>query len=45
MAAHLEKEGVQALISENRHLLSEIPDLPFRVLSSKAALEELGERR
>lgn len=44
VAAHLEEEAVEVLISENRHFLAEIPDLPFRVLSAKAALEELGKR-
>jgi len=41
VAAHLEEEGVETLISENRHFLAEISDLPFRVLSAAAALEEL----
>jgi hypothetical protein len=44
VAAHLEEKNIDALISENRHFLAEIPDLPFRVLSSTATLEELGKR-
>ncbi len=32
-------------ISENRHFLAEIPDLPFRVLSAAAALEEMSKLR
>jgi hypothetical protein len=43
VAAHLEEEGVAALISENRHFLAEIPNLPFRVLNATAALEEMGK--
>jgi len=42
VAAHLEEQGVHTLISENRHFLKEIPDLQFRVLSSTAALNEIG---
>ncbi|MDZ7265379.1 MAG: hypothetical protein ONB16_12395 [candidate division KSB1 bacterium] len=42
VAAHLEKQGVYTFVSENRHFLKEIPDLPFRVLSATAALEEMS---
>jgi len=42
IAAHLEEQNVQMLISENRHFLIEIPGLPFRVLSAAEALEEMG---
>ena len=42
VAAHLEEQGVQTLISENRHFLAEIPDLPFHVLSAAEALKEMG---
>jgi predicted nucleic acid-binding protein len=42
VAAHLEEQGVHALISENRHFLKEIPDLPCRVLSAAAAVEEMS---
>jgi len=42
VAAHLEEQDVHTLISENRHFLKEIPDLPFRVLSAAAALEEMS---
>lgn len=45
VAAHLEEEGVETLISENRHFLAEIRGLPFRVLSAAAALEELEKAR
>src|SRR4051812_35157560 len=34
IAAQIEVSGVQFFISENRHFLSEIADLPFKVLSS-----------
>ena len=34
IAAHLEFNNIQYLISENRHFLREISDLPFHVLSS-----------
>jgi hypothetical protein len=40
IAAHLDAAGVRWLISENRHFLSEIDDLPFTVLTSKQALDE-----
>jgi predicted nucleic acid-binding protein len=42
IAAHLEQQGVHTLISENRHFLNEIPNLPFRVLSAEAALEKMS---
>jgi len=45
VAAHLEEEGVETLISENRHFLAEIPNLPFRVLKATAALEEMDRFR
>jgi len=41
VAAHLEALGVKTIVSENRHFLSEIQDLPFRVLSSSDALLEV----
>ena len=44
VAAHLEEQDVHTLISENRHFLREISDLPFRVLSAKEALEEMTYR-
>jgi hypothetical protein len=43
VAAHLVEENVKTLISENRHFLAEIPDLPFRVLNSANAVEELNK--
>jgi hypothetical protein len=43
VAAHLDEEGVEILISENRHFLTEIEGLPFRVISAAAALEELNK--
>lgn len=45
VAAHLDEEGVETLISENRHFLAQIPGLPFCVLSAAATLEELGKLR
>lgn len=42
IAAHLESAQVKYLISENRHFLSEIPDLPFQVLSSDAIVNQLN---
>lgn len=45
VAAHLEEEGVQTFISENRHFLTEMPDLPFRILRASAAIEELSKLR
>ncbi len=41
IAAELELAGIKWLISENRHFLSEITDLPFTVLSASEALEML----
>lgn len=41
VAAHLEALEVKAIVSENRHFLSEIQELPFRVLSSSDALLEV----
>jgi predicted nucleic acid-binding protein len=43
VAAHLEEEGIETLISENRHFLAEVDGLPFRVLNAAAVLEELGK--
>ncbi len=43
IAAHLQEQGVHTLISENRHFLNEIPNLPFRVINSEAALEETNK--
>lgn len=42
IAAHLDAGNIQTLVSENRHFLSEIPNLPFRVLSSRDLLEQLS---
>ena len=42
ICAHLDQAGVRWLISENRHFLIEIPDLPFRVITSQQALEAIG---
>ena len=41
LAAHLEELEVKVLITENRHFLEEIEDLPFRRLSAIEALAEL----
>jgi len=43
IAAHLETLAVEALMSENRDFLDEIPGLPFRVLRAEDLLRELGE--
>ncbi len=43
IAAHLESAQVKYLVSENRHFLSEIPDLPFQVLSSDAIVRQLSK--
>jgi len=41
IAAHLEELEVETLITENRHFLEELKDLPFRRLSATEALAEL----
>lgn len=41
LAAHLEELGVKVLITENRHFLEELKDLPFRRLSAIEAIAEL----
>jgi predicted nucleic-acid-binding protein len=38
ISAQLEVAGVKWLISENRHFLAEIQDLPFKVISAERAL-------
>ncbi len=38
IAAHLKELGVETLITENRHFLEELKDLPFRRLSATEAL-------
>jgi len=45
VAAHIYEEGLETLISENRHFLAQIPGLPFCVLSAAATLEELDRLR
>ena len=45
VAAHVEAMSVKTLVSENRHFLEEVKGLPFRVLSAKDLLQELGETR
>ena len=42
IVAHLEAAEVPYFISENRHFLTEVPDLPFEVLTSSDALLRLG---
>lgn len=42
ICAHLHAAGIEWLITENRHFLSEIPGLPFKVLTSEEALRRLG---
>lgn len=41
ITAHLEAAKILYLVSENRHFLSEIPDLPFKVLTSAEALNAM----
>jgi predicted nucleic acid-binding protein len=41
IAAHLEKLEVETLITENRHFLEQVEDLPFRRLSAIEALADL----
>lgn len=43
LAAHLEELGIGVLITENRHFLEEVKDLPFRTLSAAEALAELEQ--
>lgn len=38
IAAKLDEAGISLLVSENRHFLSEISDLPFSVLSAQQFL-------
>lgn len=42
ITASLDVAGVPYLISENRHFLREIPDLPFTVLSSEDVIRSRG---
>lgn len=41
IAAHLEAKSVDYFISENRHFLTELTGLPFKVLTAREALESL----
>ncbi len=43
IAACLQRTGVSYFISENRHFLRELSDLPFRVVSSAEAVRLLDE--
>jgi predicted nucleic-acid-binding protein len=42
IAAHLEAAGVRYFVSENRHFLAELSDLPFEVLTSEDAVALLS---
>jgi len=42
IADHLEIAGVYYFISENRHFIAEITNLPFKVLTSEETLRLLG---
>jgi hypothetical protein len=42
IAAHLDSSKVPWLISENRHFLSQIPNLPFKVITASEALSMLS---
>jgi len=44
IAAHLELAHVRYFISENRHFLAELSDLPFQVLSSEEAVRLLSQQ-
>lgn len=41
VAALTESIGAEALVTENREFLRDVPDLPFRILSSSDLLAEL----
>ncbi len=43
IAAHLEAGHVRYFISENRHFLTELSDLPFEVLTSEDAVRLLDQ--
>jgi hypothetical protein len=42
IAAHLGIRSIRYLLSENRHFLAELMNLPFQVLSGERALQLLG---
>lgn len=42
IAAHLEELGIKVLVTENRHFLEELEDLPFQRLSAGDALGKLN---
>jgi len=44
VAALTEHVGAEALVTENREFLRDVPDLPFRLLSSSDLLAELETR-
>ncbi len=41
ICAYLHVAGIQWLVSENRHFLQEVPELPFTVLTGSQALQQL----
>ena len=41
IAAHLHAAGIRWLVSENRHFLYEIPNLPFKVITAVEAVSQL----
>jgi len=41
VAAHLEELGLGVLVTENRHFLKEVENLPFRTINAHYALEEM----
>ena len=43
VAGHLEELGVQVLITENRHFLHGIRNLPFRSLTAAQALDKMDQ--
>ena len=42
VAAHLDAASVRYFVSENRHFLVELADLPFEVLTAEEVLRRLG---
>jgi hypothetical protein len=45
VAAHLEELEAGILVTENRHFLKEVENLPFRTINAHQALEEIRGSR
>jgi hypothetical protein len=41
VTAHLEELEIGVMITENRHFLREVENLPFRTINAHQALEEI----